>query len=115
MSDESPKIEFSANNGIIEIRYFDTPKDELYRSWRLPEPLAEELIAFWTMLKKNKKIAFPLQKRTKMCEFTMHTEKYIEIKSLDCRGRTNMTGRSLPVVVVERLVIWQNGKVKRQE
>jgi hypothetical protein len=36
VSDESPRVEFSVNNGIIEIRYFDTPKDELYRSWKLP-------------------------------------------------------------------------------
>jgi len=36
VSDESPKVEFFTDNGIIEIRYFDTPKDELYRSWKLP-------------------------------------------------------------------------------
>jgi hypothetical protein len=107
VSDESPKVEFSANNGIIEIRYFDTPKDELYRSWRLPESIGGGLIVFWKSLKKNKETTFPLQERTKVCEFTMHTEKYIEIKSLDCLGRTNMTSWSLPVVVVERLINWQ--------
>ncbi|MDP3786379.1 MAG: hypothetical protein Q8R05_02370 [Candidatus Omnitrophota bacterium] len=107
MSDESPKVEFFANNGIIEIRYFDTPKDELYRSWKLPESIAHELIAWWINLKKNKEITFPLQKRTKVCELTMHTEKNIEIKSLDCLGRTNMTGWSLPAVVVEKLAVRQ--------
>lgn len=106
MSDESPRVEFSANNGIIEIRYFDTPKDQLYRSWKLPEPIANELIAWRISLKKNKEITFPLHKRVKVCEFTMHTEKYIGIKSLDCRGRTNMTGWSLPNVVVEELMKW---------
>ena len=107
MSNESPRVEFFANNGIIEIRYFDTPKDELYRSWKLPESIAHELIAWWISLKKNKEITFPLKKRTKVCELTMHTEKNIEIKSLDCLGRTNMTGWSLPGAVVERLIIWQ--------
>lgn len=106
MDDESPKVEFFANNGIIEIRYFDTPKDQLYRSWRLPESIADELIAWWAMLRKNKGAVFPLQKRTKVCEFTMHTEKYIEIKSLDCQGRTNMTGWSLPDTVGEKLITW---------
>jgi hypothetical protein len=100
------KIEIFANNAILEIRYFDTPKDQLYRSWKLPESIAGELIAFWRSLKKNKKTAFSLQKRTKLCEFTMHTEKYIEIKSLDCLGRTNMTGWSLPNVAVEELIKW---------
>ena len=104
MSDESPKVEFFTDNGIIEIRYFDTPKDELYRSWKLPESLVGELITFWIMIKKDKKITFPLQKRTKVCEFAMNTEKYIEIKSLDCLGRTNMTGWSLPNIVVEELI-----------
>jgi len=107
VNDESPRVEFSTNNGIIEIRYFDTPKDQLYRSWKLPESIANKLIAWWTSLKKNKEITFPLQKRTKLCEFTMYTEKFIEIKSLDCLGRTNMTGWSLPAAVVERLIIWQ--------
>ena len=106
MSDESPRVEFFANNGIIEIRYFDTPKDELYRSWKLPESIAHELIAWWISLKKNKEITFPLQKRTKLCEFTMYTEKFIEIKSLDCRGRTNMTGWNLPNIVFEELISW---------
>ena len=115
MSNADVKVEFISNDGIIEIRYFDTPKDELYRSWRLPESIANELITWWISSKKNKEIIFPLQKRTKLCEFTMYTEKFIEIKSLDSRGRTSMTGWSLPAVAVEQLVIWQNSKVKRQE
>jgi len=32
--------------------------------------------------------------------------KYIEIKSLDCQGRTNMTGWSLPMAVVDSLSKW---------
>lgn len=107
MSDESPRVEFFANNGIIEIRYFDTLKDELYRSWKLPESIVHELITWRMSSKKNKGITFPFQKRTKVCEITMNTKKYIEVKSLDCRGRANMTGWNLPAVVVERLIVWQ--------
>jgi len=129
VSNESPKVEFFANNGIIEIRYFDgstalainpersrridTPKDNLYCSWKLPELIVNELIAWWISLKKNKGTTFPLQKRTKVCEITMNTKKYIEIKSLDCRGRTNMTGWSLPATVVEKLVVWQKDAVDK--
>jgi len=107
VGEENPKVEFIAQDGLIEIRYFDSPKDELYRSWRLPEAVANELIIFWKSTKKNRKSSFPLQERTKVCEFTMNTEKFIEIKSLDCRGRTNMTGWSLPAVVIEKLVVRQ--------
>jgi len=110
VSDESPRIEFFANNGIIEIRYFDTPKDELYRSWKLPESIAHELIAWRISSKKNKGIAFPLRKRTKVCEFTMHTEKNIEIKSLDCRGRADMIGWNLPAAAAEWLITWKKNR-----
>ena len=107
MSNESPRVEFVADNGIIEIRYFDTAKDNLCCSWKLPELIVNELIVWRISLKKNKGTIFPLQKRTKVCEFTMNTKKYIEIKSLDCRGRTNMIGWNLPATVVEKLVVWQ--------
>ncbi len=113
MSEGSPKIEFFTGNGIIEIRYFDTLKDELYRSWKLPESIVNELITWWISLRKNKEITCPLQERTKVCEFTMHTGKNIEIKSLDSKGRTNMTGWSLPAAAVDRLVIWQKGAANR--
>ncbi len=111
MHDENPKVEFIANNGMLEIRYFDTPKDHRYRSWGLPESIGHELIAFWKSLKENKEISFPVQKRTKLCEFTMYSEKFIEIKSLDSLGRTNMTGWSLPKVVIEE---WINRKAKEK-
>ena len=111
MAECNPRVEFSAQDGVIDGRYFDTPKDERYRSWRLPEAIANELITFWKSTKKNRKNNFPLQKRTKVCDFTMNTEKSIEIKSLDIQGRTNMTGWSLPNVAVEELIKW-NAKEK---
>jgi hypothetical protein len=39
------KIEIITNNGIIEIRYFDNPKDDLCRHWKLPEDIARDLIS----------------------------------------------------------------------
>ena len=109
------KIEIIANNGIIEIRYFDNPKDDSYRHWKVPEDIAKDLMKWWLRLKKNGKINFPKTLRSKKCEFAIHSDKCVDIKALDCRGRSTMTGWSLPVVVVERLIIWQNSKVKRQE
>jgi hypothetical protein len=106
VSNADAKVEFISQNGIIEIRYFDTPKDELYRSWKLPEAIVEELIIFWKSTKKNRKGVFPLQRRTKICEFIIHTERFIEIKSLDIQGRTSMIGWSLPNIAVEGLIKW---------
>lgn len=115
MSDESPRVEFFADNGIIEIRYFDTPKDELYCSWKLPESIAHELSTWWISLKKNKEIVFPLQKRTKACELTLHTEKYIEVREFDNSGRYKMTGWSLPKEAVEELIAKQGIKKFKEE
>ena len=115
MSNADAKVEFISNDGIIEVRYFDNPKDDLCRHWKLPEDIARDLISWWIELKKNEKINFPLTERSKKCEFAMHSDKCVDIKALDCRGRSAMTGWSLPVVAVEQLVIWQNSKVKRQE
>jgi hypothetical protein len=63
--DENSKVEFIAHNGIIEVRYFDSPKNQLCRSWRLPESIADELIAFWAMLKRDKEISFFYRKEQK--------------------------------------------------
>jgi len=101
------RIEFNIfPNGDLEIRYFDTPRDFSYRSWKLPKRVVEELISWWKKLKKNKSIHFPAKEKTKICEFNMYTEKYIDIREFDSLGRFKMTGWSLPKVAVEELVNW---------
>lgn len=99
------KVELIKNdNGDVEIRYFDTPQDPTYRSWKLPKGIAEELIYWWKKITKDKDIRFPIKESTKFCEFTMNTEKYIDIKEFDSLGRHNMTGWSLPKVAIEELI-----------
>ena len=101
------KLKPSTLDEVIEVRYFDTLEGELYRSWKLPRPVAEELIKWWRMTKISQKTIFPINSRSGKCEFTMHTEKCVEIKEIDSLGRTKMTGWSLPAFVVKRLIIWQ--------
>ncbi len=110
MGDENPKIELRAQGDAVEIRYFDAPKDELYRSWKLPISIADDLIAWRQKTQKQKDVVFPLKVRAKVCELAMNTDKHIEIKSLDCQGRTNMTGWTLPAAAVERLITWQKNR-----
>ncbi len=112
MGERNTKVELSAQDGLIEIRFFDSPEDELYRSWKLPVPIADSLIAWRQKINKQKN-AFPLKGRTKVCEITMNSDKGVEIKSLDSMGRTNMTGWSLPVVVIEKLVVWRKNTVDK--
>lgn len=107
MDNENPKVEFSAQDGLIEIRYFDTPKDQRYRSWKLPLSIADDLIVWQQKMKKQKGAIFPLKTRTKVCELTMNRDKYVEIKSIDGQGRTGMTGWSLPSTVADSLGRWR--------
>lgn len=101
------RVEFkNFSNGDLEIRYFDTPRDFSYRSWKLPKGVAGELISWWKKLSENKSIHFPIKERTKICEFTMYTENYIEIRELDSLGHFKMIGWNLPKVAVEELVNW---------
>ena len=110
------RVEFIIHeNGTIEVCYFDNPKDGSCFSWKLPRSVIGELVRWWMKFKKDRQITFPLSQRNKKCEFTMCSEKYVEINEIDSRGRTNMTGWSLPVVVVEQLLIWQRDKAKRRD
>ena len=80
MGNEKPKVEFIKQDGLIEIRYFDTPKDERYLSWKIPMTVANELITWQKKIKQNKNRNFPLKETTKNCEFTMATENHINIR-----------------------------------
>lgn len=112
--DEKPdyKVEFkNSPNGDLEIRYFDPPCDSSYYSWRLPKKVVEELISWWKKLRKNKDIIFPIKEKTKICEFTMYTEKSVDVREFDSFGRLKIVGWSLPNVTVEELMDW-HGKEK---
>ncbi len=57
-------------------------------------------------LKKNKNINFPIKVKTKNCEFSMRTEKYVDIREFDTLGRYKLARWSLPKVAVEELIDW---------
>lgn len=57
------RIEFNIfPDGDLEIRYFDSPRDCSYRSWKLPKKVVEELIFWGRKLGKNKN-TFPSRPR----------------------------------------------------
>ena len=104
MGNENPKVEFIKRDSLIEIRYFDTPEDERYLSWKIPITVAAEMIAWQKKTMQNKDQGFPIKETTKSCEFNMATEKHINIREFDDRGSYKMIGWSLPSIVVEKLV-----------
>jgi len=108
--DENSKVEFSAQDGLIEIRYFDTPDDERCRSWKMPKTVAEEVIAWRKKFNKSERKKFPVKEKTRICEFNMATDKYINIREFDSMGGYKMTGWSWPIVVMEKLIDWSRDK-----
>jgi hypothetical protein len=104
LGNEKPKVEFIKRGGLIEIRYFDTPKDERYLSWKIPKTVTDELVAWQRKIKQNKNLKFPIKETTKNCGLNMATEKHINIREFDSKGSYKMTGWSLPSIVVEKLI-----------
>ena len=101
------RVEFeNLSDENLEIRYFDDYKNFSYQSWRLPKEVAGELIAWWKELKKNKNINFPIKTNTKICESSMQTEKYINIREFGTLGRYKVVCWNLPKVAVEELIDW---------
>lgn len=109
MDSEKPKVEFSAQDGFVEIRYFNTPEDERYYSWRLPVSIVDSIIVWRQKIRKQKN-AFPVQERTKVCQITMNSSRSVDIRSLDSMGRVDMIGWSLPTLAVDSLNEWRSGR-----
>lgn len=101
------KVEFKKLlDGSVEARYFDHDKNTSYQAWTLPKPVAEELISWWKKLKKDKGIHPPIKERSASCEFTMHTENYIDIEEHFTPGRPKKNFWTLSIDTVEELVNW---------
>lgn len=101
----SYKVEIkSSANEDLEIRYFNNCHDPSYRSWKMPEAVVKELVAWLKGLKRKKNMNFPINRKTADYEFNMQTEKYIEVREFDTLGRYKLTGWYLPKNVVEELI-----------
>ena len=89
---------------ILEIRYFQPPKDSSCLSWKMPKGVADETIAWWGKKRMDKQVSFPVKDKTKTCEFTRNNENSINIKEFDSFGRYKTIGWSLPKGVLDRLL-----------
>ena len=89
---------------ILEVRYFQPPKDSSCLSWKMPKGVADETIAWMEKKRKDKQLRFPVKEKTKVCEFTMNNENSISIKEFDEFGRYKTIGWSLPKGAVEELM-----------
>ena len=88
----------------LEIRYFQPPKDSSYLSWKMSKGVANETVAWMDKKRSDKQLSFPVKEKTKICEFIMNNENFINIKEFDSFGRYKTIGWSLPKGVMEELM-----------
>ena len=88
----------------LEIRYFEPPNDPSCLSWKMPNGVVYETIAWLEKQRKDKKVSFPVKEQTKTCEIAMNNENSISIKEIDRFGRYKTIGWSLPKGVLEELI-----------
>ena len=94
-----------AENAVLELRYFDAPGSNCYRSWKLTVDEAADLAEWWTS--QGQYICrrhLPVRNLRVGCVLiSMVTLETIEVRGLDARARPKLQGCSLPREVVEFL------------
>lgn len=92
-------------NAVLELRYFDTPGSNCYRSWKLSVAEAADLTAWWrSQGKLTNSRHLPIRHlRVGRLLISMVTLETIEVRGLDARAKPKLQGSSLPREVVEFL------------
>ena len=94
-----------AENSVLELRYFDTPGSNCYRSWKLSVDEAADLAEWW---KSQGQYTCPRDLpvrnlRVGSVQISMPALEAIEVRGLDSRNRPKLQGCLLPRDVVEFL------------
>ena len=86
----------------IELRYYDCPSNDTYRSWLLSRQILNALISFWKSYRSGSR-TIPVLERVPEGEFRMLSEKTVQLKEADPYGALKMTGADLSVDLIESL------------
>lgn len=94
-----------ADDGVLEVRFYDQPSVSHYRSWRMPLEEAMDLAHWW--LAHGANLAphqLPVHVRAGCVAVSMTSINGIEVRGFDRHGRPKWLGASFPREVVEALV-----------
>ena len=89
------------NPETVELRFYESPEDRTYRSWKMNRSVAAAVADWW----RNSGIHSLEAKKIKsdIVEITLLSASHAEIKALDSLGRPTMVGWSLPILGVKAL------------
>lgn len=101
------KVKFETlSNGNTVASYFDSSRNTHSHAWALPRSVTEELIIWWNKLPKDNGVHPPIKEKIRNCEFTVHTENYIDIEEYFFPDSPKKNFWTLSVDTVEELVTW---------
>ena len=92
-------------DGVLELRYFETLSSNYYLGWRLAADEAKDLAQWWISQGKHACLQdFPIRHLRAGCVLvSMVTLGTVEVRGVDKYGRAKLKGYSLPREVVEFL------------
>lgn len=91
-------------DAVVELRYYDSPINNTFRSWKIPFPVLWALCSFWQSYRSGL-VAIPAVERVVGGEFRMICEKSVTIKMTDSYGNLKMSGADLPTDLVASLFL----------
>ena len=92
-------------DGVLELRYFETLSSNCYRGWKLAADEARDLAQWWISQGKRARLRdLPIRHLRAGCILvSMVTLGTVEVRGVDKYGRAKLKGYSLPREVVEFL------------
>lgn len=114
MNKQKQRVEIKpSGDGVIKLRYFDTPKSVSYFSWEMPIDEADDLARWWKNegMQIRKRQPPVVEHKFGSVLISMFTHARVEVRGFDQYGRLKLLGYSLPRKVVECLSVWmQDGQ-----
>jgi len=92
--------------GNLLISFSEKNKESAFESWRIPGHVVDELILWWKMEKNNTRKDLHERGRTESCEFSINSEKYIEVEELFKFSSPKTNFWVLTIDTMESLVCW---------
>ena len=97
------------DEGNLLISFSEKDKESAFESWRIPGHVVDELILWWKRVKDNTHKGLQMRERTANCEFSMNSEKYIEVEELFKYSSPKTNFWVLSIDTMEGLACWAEG------
>ena len=114
MNKQKQRVEIKpSGDGVIKLRYFDTPRSNRYCSWKMPANEVNDIVRWWENegIQIRKRHLAIIDSRCGSVLISIFTQTRVEVRAFDQYGCLKTLGYSLSRTVVECLGIWlQDGQ-----